>query len=280
MEPLSIKALLQQARAALTESESASLDAELLLAHQLQKSRTWLHTWPDKIISNEQAAAYDLLVRRRQQGEPIAHALGQQSFWTLDLKVTADTLIPRPETELLVEQALSQIPIDQPWQIADLGTGTGAIALAVASERPNATLIASDHSRDALAVAQENAGTHKIHNVTFRHGSWFEPLQEEQFDLILSNPPYIAADDPHLSEGDLRFEPDSALSSGSDGLDDLRIIIEAATNHLKPNGWLMVEHGYDQGNAVRSLFQQHHYHTIETRQDLAQLDRITIGARP
>lgn len=268
--------VLKQGAATLT-SDSAQLDAELLLAHTLQRSRTWLHTWPDKTITPEQMATFELLLERRQQGEPIAHILGQQSFWSLELKVTADTLIPRPDTELLVEQALSLIPTDQPWQIADLGTGTGAIALAIASERSNVSIIATDRSEAALAVAKENAATHRIENVTFRYGSWFEPLQGEQFELILSNPPYIATEDPHLAGGDVRFDPNSALTAGCDGLDDLHHIIEKAPTYLKPGGRLIVEHGYDQGNAVRSLFEQHHYQHIATQRDLGGQERISYG---
>ncbi len=264
----------------LTESDSASLDAELLLAHLLKKGRTWLHTWPEQTVTPTQLAEYQKLIGRRQQGEPIAHLTGEQSFWTLDLKVTSDTLVPRPETELLVETALSRMTDQVPWRVADLGTGSGAIALAIASEQPQAHLYATDQSAAALAIAAENASKLKINTITFLQGGWLEPLPAEPFDLILSNPPYIADQDPHLTQGDLRFEPASALSSGVDGLDDLRTIIEAAIDHLKPDGWLMVEHGYDQGNAVRSLFQQHHYHSIETRHDLAQLERITFGARP
>jgi release factor glutamine methyltransferase len=275
-----IGGVLSQAEAALTDSDTPRLDAELLLAHTLDKRRTWLHTWPDRPVSREQADTFEQLLRRRLQGEPIAHILGQQPFWTLDLKVTADTLIPRPESELLVEQALSLTPEDQPWQIADLGTGSGAIALAIASERPMARLIATDQSQAALAVARENATAHGLDNVVLRHGSWFEPLQGERFALILSNPPYIAAADPHLGRGDLRFEPDSALRSGSDGLDDLRQIVAGAPGHLQAGGWLMVEHGYDQGNAVRSLFQQHRYQAIATRRDLGGQERITCGVRP
>ncbi len=279
LELTSIGELLKQGSATLA-SDTAQLDTELLLAHALQQSRTWLHTWPDKTITPEQATTFEQLLQRRQQGEPIAHILGQQSFWTLDLKVTPDTLIPRPETELLVEQALSLIPTNQPWQIADLGTGTGAIALAIASERPKATVVATDQSESALVITRENANTHVINNVSFRHGSWFEPLQGEQFELILSNPPYIATDDPHLAEGDVRFDPDSALSSGRDGLDDLRLITRDSADHLKAGGWLIVEHGYDQGNAVRSLFEQHHYQNIATRRDLGGQERITYGNRP
>lgn len=277
LELTPIGELLSQAKTLLTASDTPQLDAELLLAHALNKSRTWLHTWPEKIPTEAQQLHFQQLIERRQQGVPIAHLLEQQSFWTLNLKVTADTLIPRPETELLVETALAAIPTEQPWRIADLGTGSGAIALAIASECPHATLYATDQSAAALAIAEENGHHHQLTNLQFLLGSWFEPLPTEPFDLILSNPPYIAADDPHLSQGDVRFDPGTALTAGADGLDDLRHIIAGAINHLKPGGQLMVEHGYDQGNAVRSLFQQHGYQAITTQRDLAGEERITYG---
>jgi|SaaInlStandDraft_4_1057021.scaffolds.fasta_scaffold01003_6 release factor glutamine methyltransferase len=280
LELTPIKELLSQARNALTDSDTAQLDAELLLSHQLNKSRTWLHTWPDELIAKESARAFNQLILRRQNGEPIAHIIGKQSFWSLELKVTAETLIPRPDTELLVEEALSTIPDDHPCTIADLGTGSGAIALAIASERPNALITATDQSEAALQIAAENAAAHQLSNVTFKQGSWFEPLQQQPFDLILSNPPYIAEGDPHLSQGDVRFDPDSALSSGSSGLDDLQQIISEAPQHLKTEGRLIVEHGYDQGKAVRSLFEQHHYRTVTTRRDLAGAERISYGICP
>ncbi len=272
-----VQSLLLQARAALTESESAALDGELLLAHLLGKSRTWLHTWPEKPVSNEITTAFATLIERRKAGEPVAYLTGTQSFWSLELQVTADTLIPRPETELLVETALASIPTDQPWQIADLGTGSGAIALAIASERPETTLIATDRSEAALEMARANRDRLQLDNVTFHHGSWFEPLGEARFELILSNPPYIAEADPHLDRGDVRFEPDSALTAGEQGLNDLRAIITDAPTHLKPGGQLMVEHGYDQGNAVRSLFQQQGYDEVTTLRDLGGQERITYG---
>lgn len=275
-----IQSLLHYARSIFIESDTAQLDAELLLAHLLQKSRTWLHTWPDKHIDETTVAAYQQLIQRRQQGEPIAHILGRQSFWTLELKVTADTLIPRPDTELLVEEALSTIPEDAVWELADLGTGSGAIALAIASERPAAQITATDQSSAALAVARENAECYSLNNITFRAGSWLQPLPHHHFDLILSNPPYIETDDPHLTQGDVRFDPLSALTAGADGLDDLRQIIANAKTYLKSGGRLIVEHGYDQGKAVRSLFEQHHYTLISTRRDLGGQERISYGTVP
>ena len=281
-DPLSIAELLKQARYLLTEADTdtSQLDAELLLAHLLQKSRTWLHTWPDKLVEEEIIADFNPLLQRRQRGEPIAYLLGKQSLWTLELKVTADTLIPRPDTELLVEEALSTIPTEQTWEIADLGTGSGAIALAIASERPAARIIATDQSAAALAIAEENASRYPFDNITFKQGSWFEPIRQQLFDLILSNPPYIAAGDAHLGQGDIRFEPDSALSSGSSGLDDLQQIIHNAIPQLKSGGRLIVEHGYDQGNAVRSLFEQHHYIEISTKRDLSGQERVSYGVQP
>ena len=275
-----VKALLQQSGTTLSNSESPQLDVELLLSHQLQKSRTWLHTWPDQEIAPNDLKTFERLLQRRQQGEPIAHIIGRQSFWSLELKVTTDTLIPRPDTELLVETALTMIPTEQPYQMADLGTGSGAIALAIASERPNVSITATDQSAAALQIAMENCQQHQLNNVEFKQRSCFAPLKEARFELILSNPPYIAVDDPHLSQGDVRFDPQSALTAGTDGLDDLRQIIERAPTYLKPQGRLIVEHGYDQGNAVRSLFQQHHYTGIVTQRDLGGQERISYGTRP
>jgi release factor glutamine methyltransferase len=278
---LQLKEQLRWAVAQLTPSttESPRLDAELLLCHLLGKSRSWLHTWPDQPLTAALEPLFRQLVERRRSGEPIAHLLGSQSFWSLDLKVTADTLIPRPDTERLIEQALLFIPEHQPWQVADLGTGTGAIAIAIATERPDCSIIATDQSLAALNVARENSQRYPSANLSFRSGSWFEPLQGEHFELILSNPPYIAEEDPHLTQGDLRFEPGNALVSGVRGMDDLQQIISTAPDHLHPNGILLVEHGYDQGKEVRSLFTENDYHTIKTRRDLGGEERITYGTQ-
>ncbi len=276
-----IQQLLQQATEALTrsESETAQLDAELLLAATLGRSRTWLHTWPEHPLSNEEQQKFSQLLQRRAAGEPVAHLLGRQEFWSLELKTTPDTLIPRPETELLVEQALLQIPADQPWRIADLGTGSGAIAIAIASERPLCEVVATDRSPAALAIARENCSNLKTTNLEFLEGSWFDPLDGESFQMILSNPPYIALNDPHLERGDLRHEPRSALTSGDEGLDDITTLAAHAGSHLLPGGILMVEHGYNQGKQVRSLFRQNHFSGVETRRDLAGVERITHGTR-
>lgn len=263
------------------QPDTASLDAELLLAHVLHKSRTWLHTWPEYELNAEQTMKFKRLVARRVGGEPVAHLLGRQEFWSLDLRVTADTLIPRSETEQLVEQALQRIPPTAAWRIADLGTGTGAIALALAKERPRCQILATDRSAAALAVARENARRNHLSNVTFHLGNWFEALQHEApFDLIVSNPPYIKETDPHLTQGDVRFEPSTALQAGPDGLVDLQHLIGQALTHLKPDGWLLLEHGYDQGEAVVQLLKQAGYTQVSDTPDLAGLPRVAAGSKP
>ena len=255
------------------------VDAELLLLHVLGRERIWLFTHESDLLGEVDAIAFEALVLRREAGEPVAYLTGTRGFWTLDLLVTPDTLIPRPETELLVELALARISVDADARIADLGTGSGAIALAIASERPHAKVIATDASEAALAIAQQNAQRNNIVNIEFRLGSWFAPLAGERFDVIVSNPPYIESSDPHLSEGDLRFEPASALESGKDGLDDLRIITIEAAFHLKSDGWLMVEHGWNQGSSVRALFEAAGFTDVQTARDLEDRDRITLGRR-
>jgi len=215
-------------------------------------------------------------VQRRRDGEPVAYITGHRGFWTLDLEVTPATLIPRPETELLVELALARMTPKA--NVADLGTGSGAIALAMARECPTASVVATDASIDALAVAERNATKHGIRNVRFAHGDWLAPLAGERFDLIVSNPPYIEADDPHLGQGDLRFEPASALASGADGLDDIRRIVAQARDHLAPGGWLLMEHGWNQGAAVRAVLSAAGYRDVLTVQDLEQRDRVSGGA--
>ncbi|PNS07529.1 protein-(glutamine-N5) methyltransferase [Lysobacter silvestris] len=253
------------------------VDAEWLLLHVVDRPRTWLFTHGDDVATAQQVAGFEALVQRRAHGEPVAYVTGRRGFWTLDLDVTPATLIPRAETELLVELALQRLPSDRPSRVADLGTGSGAIALAIASERPRAHVIASDASIDALKVAAGNAKRLAIANVEFRHGEWFVPLQGERFDLIASNPPYISEGDPHLGEGDLRHEPASALSSGSDGLDDIRIIVANAPAHLHGGGWLLLEHGYDQGDRVRALLEQAGFTDVATQRDLEDRDRVTLG---
>ena len=272
-----IEDLLRQAQTALVASESARLEAEILLAHVLQTTRTWLRTWPEHVPSPEQQNAFDTLLKRRSAGEPIAHITGERGFWDMTLRVTPDTLIPRPETELLVELALERIPPDADWRIADLGTGSGAIALAIARERPGCQLIASDISAAALQVARHNAESLGVSNIEFHHGPWLAPLAGERFQLIASNPPYVHPDDPHLTRGDLRFEPPGALGSAPDGLHDIRTIAREAREHLLPGGWLLLEHGYDQGPAVSTILTAYAYHKVTTHTDLANQDRISQG---
>jgi len=269
-----IDALLRAARARVEPGE-----AEWLLSHVLGKSRSWLYSHGDDALGGVEAARFEELVARRVAGEPVAYLTGRRGFWQFDLQVTPATLIPRPETELLVELALDRLPGDRPWRVADLGTGSGAIALALAYERPNAQVIATDASVAALDVARGNAAALKS-RVEFRAGSWFDPLAGERFDLIASNPPYIADDDMHLGQGDLRHEPRSALASGSDGLDAIRVIAAGAAAHLQPGGWLLVEHGWQQAEAVRALLRAAGLLEVRTASDLENRDRVTLGRAP
>lgn len=262
--------------AELPDSPTARLDIELLLAAAIGKSRSYLHTWPERIVSSEAALTFADYLQRRRAGEPVAYILGQQGFWNLDLEVAPHTLIPRPETELLVETALQLLPASA-VKLLDLGTGTGAIALALASERPLWQVTAVDRVLEAVALAERNRQRLQLNNVTVRSSHWFDALADECYDLIISNPPYIAAADPHLVAGDVRFEPSSALVSGEDGLDDLRSIISQAPEHLLPGGWLLLEHGYDQAAAVRELLAKHDFEQIESRLDLNAHERITLG---
>ena len=274
---------LRHATAILEQSglDSARIDAELLLAFVLERDRTWLRTWPETPLSTAQQQHFDTLLQRRRQGEPVAYILGQRAFWSLDLKVTPATLIPRPETELLVEEALKRIPQTAEWTIPDLGTGSGAIALAIARERPRCTLIATDRSAAALQIARQNARDHDIDNVRFLAGDWLRPFAPGfQTGMILCNPPYVRQDDPHLERGDLRFEPRSALAAGAEGLDDLQRIIADAPTHLKPGGWLLLEHGYHQQAAVERLLAQQGYRPLHCLPDLAGQPRLSLAQWP
>lgn len=256
-----------------------ALDARWLLAHAAGRSQTWLYAHARDPAPDGVAARFEALVARRAAGEPVAYLTGTRGFWGLDLAVTPATLIPRPETELLVELALARLPAGDA-HVADLGTGSGAIALAIARERPHAAVLATDASVDALAVARENAQALGLPHVRFAHGDWYAPLAGTRFDVIASNPPYIEDADPHLAHGDLRFEPASALSSGADGLDAIRILAAGALAHLAPGGWLLIEHGLAQGAAVRALFGQAGLVEVATARDLEARDRVTLGRAP
>jgi release factor glutamine methyltransferase len=255
-------------------------DAEALLIHALQRDRAWLFAHARDPLPTAAAERFDGLLARRAQGEPVAYLTGRRGFWTLDLAVGPATLIPRADTERLVELALERLDTAPGRRAADLGTGSGAIALALASERPQAQVLATDLSDAALAVAQANARTHGLHNVRFAHGPWLAPLAGQRFDLIASNPPYIAAGDPHLAQGDLRYEPASALASGADGLDDIRLIVAGASAHLLPGGWLLLEHGWEQGEGVRALLADAGFASVVTYQDLEARDRVSLGCWP
>lgn len=269
-----IMTLLNEAQ--LPDSPSARLDAELLLAAALGKPRSFLRTWPERVVSREAHDLFDRYLARRVAGEPVAYILGRQGFWSLDLEVAPHTLIPRPDTELLVETALALLPAS-PSRVLDLGTGTGAIALALACERLSWQVLGVDRIPEAVALAERNRERLRLANVAFRASHWFSAVEGERFSLIVSNPPYIPSTDPHLKQGDVRFEPSSALVSGQDGLDDIRLIIDQAPNHLESGGWLMLEHGFDQPDAVRDLLLSRGFSAVESRRDLGGHERISLG---
>lgn len=277
--PLTLRCLLAEAQAALP-GEEAQREAELLLAHALGRGRTWLIAHRDDAIAASLAGQFRRCVSRRASGEPVAYIVGRRGFHAIDLAVTPDVLIPRPETELLVELVLRRIPQNIKVEIADLGTGSGAIALAVASARPQARVLATDASAAALNVARGNAQRLGLGNVEFAQGDWCAALGDRHFDAIVSNPPYIAEHDPHLAQGDLRFEPRVALASGADGFDAIRHIVRDAPAHLRSGGWLLLEHGFDQGAGVRVLLEQSGFVEIFTECDLEDRERASGGLIP
>jgi len=263
--------------ATLPDSPSPRLDAELLLAHALGKPRSFLLTWPEHQPTEAQQVAYDAMLARRRAGEPVAYLLGRQGFWSLDLDVNPSTLIPRPDTERLIEVAL-QLGPDAACQVLDLGTGTGALALALAVERPAWRVLGADCVDGAVTLAERNRQRLGIGNARFVRSDWFAALPAaDRYQLILSNPPYIAEGDPHLDQGDLRFEPSSALVSGADGLADIRQIVEQSPERLVAGGWLLLEHGFEQGSAVRALLAARGFEQVQSWQDLAGLDRVSGG---
>jgi release factor glutamine methyltransferase len=281
----SIRAVLLQAQAQLNDASlldaiDARYESQLLLQHALKVNRAWLITHENDDVAIDIQHEFNTLIQRRIGGEPIAYILGCREFYGLNLAVTPATLIPRPDTEILVDIALEKIPANQAAQILDLGTGTGAIALAIAQQRPQAQVTGVDASKPALEVAISNSQQLHIANTHFILSDWFNDLNDTRFDVIVSNPPYIEEADIHLKQGDLRFEPLSALASGADGLDDIRRIIDDCLIHLRPQGWLMFEHAYNQAESVRELMAQVGLVNIETFHDLGGNDRVTIGKNP
>ncbi|HHA1403402.1 TPA: peptide chain release factor N(5)-glutamine methyltransferase [Enterobacter ludwigii] len=267
---------LRQAASELSASESPKRDAEILLEFVTGKARTYLLAFGETQLSAEQEAQLATLLARRKSGEPVAHLVGEREFWSLPLYVSPATLIPRPDTECLVEQALSRLPA-QACRILDLGTGTGAIALALASERPDCEVTAVDVMPDAVALAQRNVARLGFPNVTVLQSSWFSVLDNRTFGMIVSNPPYIDEHDPHLTQGDVRFEPLTALVAANEGLADIVHIVTTSRQHLLPGGWLLVEHGWTQGDAVRDVFIAAGYRAVETCRDYGGNDRLTLG---
>lgn len=275
-----VRDLLAEAAAQLATRtpEGARAEAEILLARCLDRDRTALWARPETVVAPATASRYRDLVHRRLGGEPVAYLTGRRGFWTLELEVTRAVLVPRPETELLVEAVLARLPADEPARVADLGTGSGAVALALAAERPRWEILATDASPDALAVARRNAARLGLTSVSFRLGDWVQALgPRERFSAIASNPPYVAEGDPHLAEGDLPWEPQTALVAGPDGLDAIRRLVAGAVAHLRPGGWLLLEHGADQGVAVRALLTGVGLTEVHTVPDLAGLERVSGG---
>ena len=273
---MTIVELLQSAAAANHRSDSPGLDCELFLCFVLGVDPSYSKTWPERQVSDDHLAQFDGLLQRRIAGEPVAYLIGTQGFWSLDLEVSPATLIPRPETELLVEVAL-ELSLPDQASVLDLGTGTGAIALALAAERSRWNVLAVDLQQQAVNLAERNRQRYQLNNVRLLASDWFTAIPTQRFDLIVSNPPYIEANDPHLGQGDVRFEPASALVSGDDGLDDLRLVCSQSGDYLANGGWLLLEHGFDQGAAVRELLERAGFNSVETRPDLNGIERLTLG---
>ncbi|HHR6130064.1 TPA: peptide chain release factor N(5)-glutamine methyltransferase [Providencia alcalifaciens] len=267
---------LQQAVVRLSASDSAKRDAQILLQHTTGRSRTYILAFDETELTPHEQQQLEALLARREQGEPIAYIVGEREFWSLPLYVSPATLIPRPDTECLVEQALARLP-QGACRILDLGTGTGAIGLALASELPNSRITGVDFNPDAVALAQRNQQRLAISNIQFSQSDWFTSLPNELFDMIVSNPPYIDESDIHLSQGDVRFEPSTALIADEQGFSDLAHIIATSKQYLKQQGWLLLEHGWQQGLTVRELFNENGYTNVETCLDYGGKERISLG---
>ena len=271
---------LQQAIGQLQMHDQPGLDAEVLLAHVLKKPRVYLHAWPEADLSQDQELQFLDMIRQRAAGQPVAYLTGQREFWSMNFAVTPDSLIPRPETELLVERTLALLPENRTLRVADLGTGSGAIAIALAYERKHWRLYAIDRSLQCVKLAQRNARRLNVDNLCFINADWSNALADQCCDAIVANPPYIADHDPHLQQGDVCFEPASALTSGPQGLDDLRNLIKEAPRVLKPGGWIMLEHGMNQAASIHKLLNNIAFTNITTTQDLAGLERVSCAQKP
>lgn len=269
---------LAWANTVLKDGESPVVDSKVLLADVLKQSQTYLFTWPDKVISDAEEQQFKQVVTRRHKGEPVAHILGYRDFWSLRLAVTPDTLIPRPETELLVEAVLERAEPHHK-RVCDLGTGTGAIALALAVEHPEWYVLGVDRIDAAIALAQQNAENNQVFNADWLASHWFDAIPNQAFDFIVTNPPYVESNSEYLQQGDVRFEPDSALTSGDDGLDDIRHITKTALEYLAPNGYLVIEHGHNQQPEIIKMMQAHGYVHCQGLLDLNGLPRVTLGQK-
>ncbi|MDF1828258.1 MAG: peptide chain release factor N(5)-glutamine methyltransferase [Legionellaceae bacterium] len=274
-----IKHALRQAVENLAKtSPTPQLDAEILLCHVLKKNRAYLYAYSEHVLDNALHQLFESFIKKRTEGMPVAYLTHEREFWSLPLYVTSDTLIPRPETELLIEQTLSLLGQRSHCSVLELGTGTGAISIALASEKPQWTILAADISKPALCVAQKNIERHQLHNITLMASNWFQSIPNQPFDLIISNPPYLAKHDPHQHQGDLRYEPKQALVSGDDGLDDIKHIIKTSRHYLMPGGLLLLEHGYNQAQAIKACLLGEKYHQVQCWQDAAGLDRVSAGS--
>jgi len=275
--PSTIKEALSQAASTLVDSDSSLLDSEVLLAHALNKARSYLRAWPEKTLSNKEHQAFWQLIGQRRAGQPVAYLIGEREFWSRSFIVSPGVLIPRPDTELLIDIAQQRFSSEQTFSVLDLGTGSGIIAITLALEFKNAVITAIDASSEALTIAKKNAQLLAAKNIDFILSDWFEQLADKKFDLIVSNPPYIDPTDPHLSDGDVRFEPTSALVSEQQGLQDIEQIISGAQHFLKSNGIILFEHGYQQGKQVEKLLRSSGYKLTEQFQDIQGHTRATLG---